>query len=74
MRTEKNEILVEVDNTTAPVDRWYTGAGIYRSVYLECLPERHLEQEEVRVETRLETGLEKRSGRKRLPGRPPCLL
>ena len=31
----ENEILVEVDNTTAPVDRWYTGAGIYRSVYLE---------------------------------------
>ena len=53
----ENEILVEVDNTTAPVDRWYTGAGIYRSVYLECLPERHLEREEVRVETRLETGL-----------------
>ena len=53
----ENEILVEVDNTTAPVDRWYTGAGIYRSVWLECLPERHLERDEVRVETRMETGL-----------------
>ena len=53
----ENEILVGVDNTTAPVDRWYTGAGIYRSVWLECLPERHLERDEVRVETRMETGL-----------------
>mgnify|MGYP001059844526 FL=1 len=53
----ENEILVEVDNTTAPVDRWYTGAGIYRSVWLECLPERHLERDEVRVETRMENGL-----------------
>lgn len=53
----ENEILVEVDNTTAPVDRWYTGAGIYRSVWLECLPERHLERDEVCVETRMETGL-----------------
>lgn len=53
----ENEILVEVDNTTAPVDRWYTGAGIYRSVWLECLTGRHLERDEVRVETRMETGL-----------------
>ena len=52
----ENEILVEVDNTTAPVDRWYTGAGIYRSVWLECLPERHLEREEIRVETCLDAG------------------
>ena len=59
----ENEILVEVDNTTAPVDRWYTGAGIYRSVYLECLPERHLEREEIRVETRLETGPDEKTAR-----------
>ena len=50
----ENEILVEVDNTTAPVDRWYTGAGIYRSVYLECLPQEHLDREKIRLETRLE--------------------
>ena len=59
----ENEILVEVDNTTAPVDRWYTGAGIYRSVYLECLPERHLEREEVCLETRLETGPDEKTAR-----------
>ena len=59
----ENEILVEVDNTTAPVDRWYTGAGIYRSVWLECLPERHLEREEVRVETGLKNGAEEKAAR-----------
>ena len=68
----ENEILVEVDNTTAPVDRWYTGAGIYRSVYLECLPERHLEREEVRVETRLETGL--KNGAEEKAARQAALL
>ena len=68
----ENEILVEVDNTTAPVDRWYTGAGIYRSVYLECLPERHLEREGVRVETRLETGL--KNGAEEKASRQAALL
>lgn len=47
----ENEILVKADNTKAPVDRWYTGAGIYRKVYLEILPKHHLERDEVLVET-----------------------
>jgi len=31
-------IRVEVDNSLAPNSRWYTGAGIYRPVWLESLP------------------------------------
>ena len=31
---EENELLVEVDNTKQPNARWYTGSGIYRSVWL----------------------------------------
>lgn len=31
----KNPIKVEVDNSLVPNARWYTGAGIYRPVYLE---------------------------------------
>ena len=34
LKTGENEILVEVDNSSQPDSRWYTGAGIYRSVYL----------------------------------------
>ncbi len=28
----ENEILIRVDNTVAPADRWYSGCGIYRTV------------------------------------------
>ncbi len=50
----KNQILVKVDNTAVPADRWYSGAGIYRKVYLEVLPAMHLEREKVQVITRVE--------------------
>lgn len=54
LRDGDNEILVKADNTASPVDRWYTGAGIYRNVSLECLPKEHLEQEHIQVEINLE--------------------
>ncbi|MCD8076761.1 MAG: hypothetical protein LUF27_17385 [Lachnospiraceae bacterium] len=44
-----NRILVKVDNTAVPADRWYSGAGIYRNVYLEILPKKHLEKEKIQV-------------------------
>ncbi|MCD7739059.1 MAG: DUF4982 domain-containing protein [Lachnospiraceae bacterium] len=50
----KNRILVKVDNTALPADRWYSGAGIYRKVYLEILPAIHLEREQVHVLTQVE--------------------
>ncbi|MCD8326415.1 MAG: DUF4982 domain-containing protein [Lachnospiraceae bacterium] len=54
VRPGKNWILVKVDNTAVPADRWYSGAGIYRKVYLEMLPKTHLEREKVQVITRVE--------------------
>ncbi len=50
----KNQLLVKVDNTALPADRWYSGAGIYRKVYLEILPTIHLEREQAQVLTRVE--------------------
>ncbi|MCD8380798.1 MAG: DUF4982 domain-containing protein [Lachnospiraceae bacterium] len=51
VRSGKNQILVKVDNTAQPADRWYSGAGIYRKVYLEILSAVHLERDEVQVLT-----------------------
>lgn len=47
----ENDILVKVDNTQVPVDRWYSGAGIYRKVYLLSVPKLHLQEENVKLET-----------------------
>ncbi|MCD8130796.1 MAG: DUF4982 domain-containing protein [Lachnospiraceae bacterium] len=54
VRPGKNRILVKVDNTALPADRWYSGAGIYRKAFLEVLPEVHLEREKVQVLTQVE--------------------
>lgn len=51
VREGENRIVVKVDNTAVPADRWYSGAGIYRKVFLEILPEEHLEKEEIQVIT-----------------------
>lgn len=50
----ENLILVKADNTSVPADRWYSGAGIYRSVYLEILPGEHLDREKIQVITEAE--------------------
>ncbi len=54
-----NQILVKVDNTSFPADRWYSGAGIYRTVTLLELHEKHLKPEDLYVTTALngETGI-----------------
>ncbi|AFH62494.1 glycoside hydrolase family 2 [Paenibacillus caseinilyticus] len=46
-----NQILVKVDNTSFPADRWYSGAGIYRTVKLLELNRNHLQPEEIQVKT-----------------------
>jgi len=46
-----NTILVKVDNTSFPADRWYSGAGIYRTVKLLELPQQHLDPETIFVKT-----------------------
>lgn len=43
----ENHILVKVDDTASPVDRWYSGAGIYRTITLLEMPEDHLSTEDI---------------------------
>ncbi|HEY8588773.1 MAG TPA: glycoside hydrolase family 2 TIM barrel-domain containing protein, partial [Naasia sp.] len=40
----KHLIEVDVDNTSVPNSRWYTGSGIYRPVWLRNLPRHHLDR------------------------------
>lgn len=60
-----NEILIRVDNTATPADRWYSGCGIYRTVKWMELPENHLDAWNVVVTTDIsgavivETGVQK---------------
>ncbi len=49
-----NLILVKVDNTSLPADRWYSGAGIYRTVTLMELNYNHLQPEEIHVTTEID--------------------
>lgn len=67
LKVGENQILVKADNTVTPTDRWYAGAGIYRKVYLEVVPEVYLDPEEVviitdvsneRANLEINTGLE----------------
>jgi len=46
-----NSVLVKVDNTSYPADRWYSGAGIYRTVKLLELNRKHLKPEEIQIKT-----------------------
>lgn len=56
LKSGQNDVLVRVDNSTTPVDRWYSGCGIYRSVRLVEVPERHLEPWEVVVQSSVSDG------------------
>lgn len=47
----ENQILVRVDNTAKPADRWYSGAGIYRTVKLLELYKKHLNPEKIQVKS-----------------------
>lgn len=51
-----NHIRVRVDNTQRPVDRWYSGCGIYRTVKLIEMAQRHLDEYSVVVKTVIEDG------------------
>lgn len=52
----ENNIVVRVDNTIMPVDRWYSGCGIYRTVKLIETPREHFDPWDVTVDTRFEDG------------------
>lgn len=54
IRPGSNRLEVRVDNTCSPVDRWYSGCGIYRPVKLIAMAKRHFDEGNVVVQTRLE--------------------
>ena len=54
LKTGENSIVIRVDNTASPADRWYSGAGIYRTVKLLETEAAHLEEREIVVHTELE--------------------
>lgn len=47
----KNVICVEADNTEQPDSRWYSGAGIYRPVWVHVQKKTHIEPEGIRIQT-----------------------
>lgn len=46
LKVGDNDLLISVDNTEGPTDRWYSGAGIYRTVSFLDLPECYLDPSE----------------------------
>lgn len=46
-----NTVLVEVDCSKRPTDRWYSGAGIYRTIKMIQVPNDYLDRWEVQVKT-----------------------
>lgn len=46
-----NDLCVEVDNTRIPNSRWYSGAGIYRPVWLLTGNKKHIKPEGIRITT-----------------------
>lgn len=47
----ENEILVKIDHIS-PNSRWYSGAGIYRDVYLNEIPQTHIVTDSIYVSAR----------------------
>lgn len=52
LQNGENRIDVRVDCTVTPTDRWYTGAGIYRTVQLIETGSEYLEEQEIVVDAR----------------------
>ena len=48
---EKNQIRVIAHNADQPNSRWYSGAGIYRPVWMYVRPKQHILRNEIRVGT-----------------------
>lgn len=46
-----NTIRVVADNSKMPNSRWYSGAGIYRDVFMDVVNKRHIAENGVRVTT-----------------------
>lgn len=50
----ENQILIRVDNTRTPSDRWYSGAGIYRQLNLIEASDPHLDQDRISVRQQID--------------------
>lgn len=48
---EKNQIRVIAHNADQPNSRWYSGAGIYRPVWMYVRPKQHILRNKIRVRT-----------------------
>ncbi|WP_346908527.1 glycoside hydrolase family 2 TIM barrel-domain containing protein [Faecalicatena orotica] len=51
LKEGRNIVTVKADNSDQPDSRWYTGAGIYRSVFLRIQKKQHLIPEQIRIRT-----------------------
>ncbi|MCL2879813.1 MAG: DUF4982 domain-containing protein [Treponema sp.] len=51
VKTGKNVIAVRLDNGCEAPDRWYSGSGLYRNVYLRIVPVTHIKTWGVQVKT-----------------------
>jgi beta-galactosidase len=49
VRAGNNTVAVRLDNGCEEPDRWYSGSGIYRNVYLKIVPALHIKTWGVRV-------------------------
>ena len=56
VQTGENTLLVRVDNTAHPADRWYSGCGIYRPVTLVTTARKHFDPWEVVVNSQIVDG------------------
>ncbi len=56
VRTGENRIEVCVDSDVMPADRWYTGAGIYRTVRLLETGRQYLDEYDMKVSTEFPDG------------------
>lgn len=69
LKEGENTLLVKADNEAQPDSRWYTGAGIYRPVWLHVQPKEHILLEGVQIHTVsispavVEVNVEKTSGK-----------
>lgn len=57
-----NELLLKVDCTAEPADRWYSGCGIYRTVKLLILPQNHLDSRQITLVTKTDGHVQIRTG------------
>ena len=65
-----NEVLVRVENLDAPTDRWYSGAGMYRTVRLLDVPAMHLDERDFVVVQHID--LQKSKAQVKLALDPDC--